>query len=63
LAKDGQGQIINVRELLETRGRAIDDLVGFRHFCLTGGSSPVATRQIREAALRAATAETAPSTP
>ena len=48
-------------ELLELVGAAVDQLVGLgRHF-LIGGCSPVATRQIREAARREAIVARAPS--
>jgi hypothetical protein len=49
-----------VCELLESRGGLVDELVGLRHF-FTGGSSPVATRQILEAAFRAASVAAAAS--
>ena len=48
-----------VGELLESRGGAVDDVVGFRRHFLVGGSSPVRTRQTREAAFLAMIAATA----
>ena len=40
--------------LLQLVGGLVHDLIGFRRHFFTGGSSPVATRQIVEAVLRAA---------
>ena len=43
-----------VGQLQQTGGSALDELVALHHFFFTGGDSPVATRQIPEAARRAA---------
>ena len=50
-----------VGHLLELVRGLVHDLIGFRRHFFAGGSSPVATRQIAEAALRAASVATAAS--
>jgi hypothetical protein len=49
-----------LREVLQTVRATLDDPVALRHL-FAGGSSPVVTRQIRDAAARAPIAATAPS--
>ncbi len=50
-----------VGHLLEVVRGLVHDLIGFRRHFFAGGSSPVATRQIAEAVLRAASVATAAS--
>src|SRR5436190_4030995 len=50
-----------VGHLLQLVGRAVDQLIRLRRHFLTGGSSPVATRQIVDAVLRAASVAAAAS--
>src|SRR4051794_29204290 len=58
LGLDAARRLGAVRQLLEAVGPAVDECVAGRHR-LAGGSSPVATRQIPEAARRATIVETA----
>src|SRR5581483_1621539 len=53
------GRLRLPHERVELVGRALDCLIRLRHF-FVGGSSPVATRQILDASLRAAIVEAAP---
>src|SRR5262249_44767315 len=52
-----------IRKLLELVRRALDSLIGRRHFFLIGGSSPVGVRQMRLAVGREAMVGSAPGAP